>query len=112
MSCCDFDDFLRALTDETRQQILQLLQDGERSVSDLCDHFDQQQPTISHHLAVLRQANLVTTRQEGKWVYYQANQECVAECCQEIVNRFIQVQPPDRCIPPTSGTTHTVISNM
>ncbi|MBE2221121.1 MAG: winged helix-turn-helix transcriptional regulator [Anaerolineae bacterium] len=96
MICCDFDDFLRALADETRQQILHLLQNGEMSVSDLCDHFDQQQPTISHHLAVLRQANLVTTRQEGKWVYYQANQACVAECCQEITRRFIPLTLPDR----------------
>lgn len=93
--CCDFDDFLRALADETRQHILHLLRDKEMSVSDLCEHFDQQQPTISHHLAVLRQANLVTTRQEGKWVFYRANQECVAECCQEITRRFIQVTLPD-----------------
>lgn len=94
-TCCDFDEFLRALAGETRQQILQLLQSGEMSVSDLCDHFDQRQPTISHHLAVLRQANLVTTRQEGKWVFYRANQECVAECCQEITRRFIQVTLPN-----------------
>lgn len=90
IACCDLDNFLRAIADETRQQILQLLQSGELSVSDLCAHFDQQQPTISHHLAVLRQANLVTARHEGKWVYYQANQDCVAECCQEIMHRFIR----------------------
>ena len=95
MNCCDLDDFLRAMADETRQQILHLLQGGAMSVSELCAHFNQQQPTISHHLAILRQANLVTTRQEGKWVYYQANQGCVVECCQEIAQRFIQVAPPD-----------------
>jgi ArsR family transcriptional regulator, arsenate/arsenite/antimonite-responsive transcriptional repressor len=90
MNCCDLDDFLRAMADETRQQILHLLQGGAMSVSELCAYFDQQQPTISHHLAVLRQANLVITRQEGKWVFYQANQRCVIERCQEIAQRFIQ----------------------
>lgn len=92
--CCNFDDFLKAMADETRQRILHLLQEKELSVTDLCAHFDLTQPTISHHLAVLRQANLVRTRQDGKWVLYQANQDCVAECCQEILARFKIATPP------------------
>ncbi|MFQ5420526.1 MAG: ArsR/SmtB family transcription factor [Anaerolineae bacterium] len=98
VSCCDFEDFLRAIANATRQQILHLLQGGEMSVSDLCAHFDQQQPTISHHLTLLRQANLVTTRHDGKWIYYQANQVCVTECCQEILTRFRVVpQTENKC---------------
>ena len=49
----------------------------------------------AHELAVLRQANLVTARQEGKWVYYQGNQACVIECCEEIAHRFIDTSPLD-----------------
>jgi DNA-binding transcriptional ArsR family regulator len=56
--CCDFDDFVKAMADETRQRILALLQTGEMSVSELNEHFTTTQPTLSHHLAVLRRANL------------------------------------------------------
>ena len=94
VTCCNFDDFLKAMADETRQQILRLLQGRELSVTDLCAHFDLTQPTISHHLAVLRQANLVHTRQDGKWVFYRTNQDCVAECCREILTRFRIATPP------------------
>lgn len=86
--CCSFDDFLRAMADENRQHILSLLQSGEMSVSELQTHFDLSQPTISHHLAVLRRARLVLARREGKYVYYRANPDCVAKQCQEILTRF------------------------
>ncbi len=95
-TCCNFDDFLEAMVNETRQRILYLLQAKELSVTDLCTHFDLSQPTISHHLAVLRQANLVLVRHEGQWVYYRANQGCVAECCQQILAQF---HPPPDCFP-------------
>lgn len=86
--CCDFDDFVKVMADETRQRILTLLQTGEMSVSELKEHFAVTQPTISHHLALLRQANLVLTRRAGKQVFYRANPACVAECCGEILRRF------------------------
>ena len=63
--------FCKALGDETRQRILQILQnDGEKCVSDLVEEFSVSQPTISHHLHFLKQANLVTSRREGKQIYY------------------------------------------
>jgi ArsR family transcriptional regulator len=86
--CCDFDDFLHAMGDENRQRILSMLQGGEMTVSELCAQFELAQPTISHHLAILRQVGLVIPRSEGKWIYYRANPSCVAECCQEILDRF------------------------
>lgn len=88
-ACCDFNDFLHAMADENRQRILSLLQEGEMTVSDLCARFDLTQPTISHHLAILKQARLVIPRIEGKWIYYRANPDCIAECCQEILDRFM-----------------------
>ena len=50
VTCCDFDDFVKAMADETRQRILALLQRGEMSVTELNEHFRLTQPTVSHHL--------------------------------------------------------------
>lgn len=88
----DFDmvAFCKALSDETRQRILEILQtDGEKCVSDLVDAFDVSQPTISHHLHFLKQANLVTSRREGKQIYYRANQENITECCGILFAKFV-----------------------
>ena len=84
----DFDNFLKAMADENRQRILSVLQSGEMCESDIVEQLDLKQPTISHHLAVLRNANLVSTRREGKYVFYRTNPACVTECCGEILKRF------------------------
>ena len=88
LRCCDFDDFVKAMADETRQHILTLLQTGEMSVSELNEHFTTTQPTLSHHLAILRRAHLVSARREGRRTFYRANPACVGECCNEILQRF------------------------
>lgn len=86
--CCDFNDFVKAMADETRQRILTVLQDGEMNETDIVARLDLTQPTISHHLGILRHANLVQARNEGKYVFYRANSTCVTECCGEILSRF------------------------
>jgi DNA-binding transcriptional ArsR family regulator len=88
VTCCDFDDFVKAMADEMRQRILMLLREREMNVGELKDHFPVTQPTISHHLALLRRANLVTARHDGRQTFYRANPICVAECCREILTRF------------------------
>lgn len=91
----DFDvvEFCKALGDETRQRILEILQtDGEKCVSDLVDAFNVSQPTISHHLHFLKQAGLVTTRREGKQIYYRAEQNNITECCGILFTKFIPIQ--------------------
>lgn len=88
VTCCDFNDFVRAIADETRQRILSLLQKDEMNVSEVCERLPLTQPTVSHHLAILHRANLVTSRREGKHVIYRASPACVVECCSEILNRF------------------------
>ncbi len=88
ISCCELDEFLAAMSDETRQHILALLRVREMSVSELTEHFVVTQPTISHHLAILRRAHLVNARREGRQTFYRANPECVAACCREIQTRF------------------------
>ena len=82
-------EFCKALADDTRQRILtMLLEEGEKCVGDIVAEFDMAQPTISHHLSVLKQFNLVTSRKEGKQVFYAINQDNVVECCGKLVAKF------------------------
>ena len=81
-------DFCRALSDETRQSILQVLVEGELCVSDLVAHFSMSQPTISHHLNILKNLGLVNRRKEGKHVYYAIDRDNVIECCGMLVAKF------------------------
>jgi DNA-binding transcriptional ArsR family regulator len=61
----------RLLSDKTRLNILMLLAKGERNVSSLCDELRLPQPTVSHHLGLLRMSNLITNRRDGKQVFYE-----------------------------------------
>ena len=81
-------DFCKALGDETRQKILQMLREEEMCVSDIVEAFDMSQPTISHHLSVLKNLGLVRARKEGKQIYYSINQGNVTECCGMLLTRF------------------------
>ena len=87
-------DFCRALGDETRQRILEMLLEKEMSVSDIVDAFHISQPTISHHLNVLRQLGLVTSRKEGKQVFYATHRDSVMRCCGRLIAKF---DPSDAC---------------
>jgi len=81
-------EFCKALADETRQQILEMLLEGEMRVGDIVDAFSMSQPTISHHLNVLRQFGLVSNRKEGKHVFYAINRDNVVECCGRLIAKF------------------------
>lgn len=60
----------RLLSDPTRLRILLLLAEDERNVSDLCRRLRMPQPTVSHHLGLLRMGELVNTRRSGKEIFY------------------------------------------
>ncbi len=81
-------DFCKALADDTRQQILEMLLEREMPVGDIVDAFAMSQPTISHHLSVLKQFGLVTSRKEGKQVFYAINRNNVIECCGQLIAKF------------------------
>jgi ArsR family transcriptional regulator len=81
-------EFCRALADDTRQRILVMLIDGEKCVSDIVAEFSMTQPTISHHLGVLKQFKLVTSRKEGKLVFYDINRDNLVECCGMLMAKF------------------------
>ncbi len=71
-----------ALADATRLRILELLkQETELCVSDIAGHFDIKQPSISHHLDVLKRVGLVTSEKRGREVYYRVNPEAILDCC-------------------------------
>jgi DNA-binding transcriptional ArsR family regulator len=61
---------LRLLSDPTRLNILMLLARGERNVTSLCDELKLPQPTVSHHLGLLRMSNVIVNRRSGKQVFY------------------------------------------
>ena len=81
-------EFCKALADETRQRILEMLLEKEMCVSDIVAAFKTSQPTISHHLNLLRRLGLLTARKEGKQVYYAANRDHVTRCCGRLIARF------------------------
>ena len=64
---------LRLLADETRLSILQILAQGERNVGSLGQELRLSQPTVSHHLGLLRSQSIVSTRRSGKMVFYSLN---------------------------------------
>ena len=59
-----------ALGDKTRLRLLALMADGPVAVGFLADRLNESQPKVSRHLAYLRNAGMVTTSRDGKWVYY------------------------------------------
>ena len=81
-------EFCKALGDETRQRILEMLLEKEMSVSDITEAFSMAQPSISHHLSVLKRFGLVTSRKEGKHVFYAINRDNVVECCGRLIAKF------------------------
>jgi ArsR family transcriptional regulator len=77
---------LTALADPTRLQIVELLacQEEPLCVCDIQGHFTLGQPTISHHLRVLREAQLVTWEKRGLWVHYALNRPVLAQVTEHL----------------------------
>ncbi len=63
----------RALNDQTRRDILDLLKKRDLTAGEIADRFNISKPSISHHLDILKQADLVTSVKEGQFIYYSLN---------------------------------------
>ena len=63
----------KALADPTRREILRLLGNGEMSAGDLAEKFDMTKPSMSHHFAILKEADLVVCRRNGQQLIYSLN---------------------------------------
>lgn len=81
-------DFCKALADPTRQKILEILLQGEKTVTEIVEDFNLSQPTISHHLELLSRYGLLVSRKEGKQVYYATDQAKVTWCCGRLMSKF------------------------
>jgi DNA-binding transcriptional ArsR family regulator len=69
----------KALADPTRREILALLRRGEQTAGALAEEFDMTKPSMSHHFAVLREADLITSRREGQQIWYALNTTVVQD---------------------------------
>ena len=63
----------KALNDETRRQIVELLKEREMNAGEIADEFNISKPSISHHLDILKRADLITSEKKGQFVEYSLN---------------------------------------
>jgi DNA-binding transcriptional ArsR family regulator len=76
-----FTKYFKAFGDQSRLRILTLLTSGEKTVNDIAEKVKLSQPTVSRHLAILREAGIVTDRRDKQRVYYSINRQSVENCC-------------------------------
>ena len=65
----------KAFCDENRLQILEMLRSGEKCACKLLDDLKISQSTLSHHMKILCESGIVTSREEGKWTHYQISRQ-------------------------------------
>ena len=76
----------KALNDSTRREILEILKEGDLTAGEIAERFRISKPSISHHLDLLKQAELVTSVKEGQFIYYSLNTTVM----DEMLKWFIQ----------------------
>lgn len=74
-----FQETFKALSDPTRREIVTLLKDGRMSAGEIVSHFSSTNATISHHLSVLKQADLISDEKIGKYIFYELNTSVIDE---------------------------------
>lgn len=79
----------KALNDQTRRDILELLKDSDLTAGEIADHFDISKPSISHHLDLLKQAGLIEAAKNGQFITYSLNTTVV----DEILKWVMQLAP-------------------
>ncbi|MCX7694883.1 MAG: autorepressor SdpR family transcription factor [Caloramator sp.] len=77
----------KALADPTRRKIIMLLKDGDLTAGEIAEHFNMTKPSISHHLSILKQADLVSDERKGQNIYYSLN----TTVFQELINWFFEI---------------------
>lgn len=68
-----FNEVFKALSDKTRRKILELLKEEDRTAGEIAEYFNITKASISHHLSILKQANLISDEREGQFIYYSLN---------------------------------------
>ena len=77
------------MNDGTRREILEMLKNGDMTAGDIADKFDMTKPSISHHLDLLRQADLVLSVKRGQFIHYSLNMTVM----DEVFAWFLQFKP-------------------
>lgn len=97
----DIVSIFKALSEPLRVQVIELLREQEMCVCDLCDRLDVTQSKLSFHLKTLREAGLVRSRQQGRWIYYRLNLSRLVELEQYLADfRCYSPMLPARICPP------------
>lgn len=74
-----FHQTFKALSDNTRREILHLLKGGPMTAGEIGQHFKVSGATVSHHLSILREAELILDDKQGRFIYYELNMSVVDE---------------------------------
>jgi len=95
MEYADYAGVMKALSDETRLRILDMLSCGQMCACNILEAFDITQPTLSYHMKILTEAGLITGVRDGAWMRYSIHMENV-----EALKRFITelTSPKEDCI--------------
>lgn len=80
-------EIIKALSDPTRLKILHLLEHGEMCVCEIISVLDKPQPTISHHLNILKKAGFLKYRKEGVWIHYKLSKTGIIKDLSKLINR-------------------------
>lgn len=80
------DQVFKALKDATRRQILQLLREGDLTAGEIADQFDMSKPSISHHLDLLKRADLVSVERRGQFLHYRLNTTVVEDLLRWVID--------------------------
>lgn len=74
-----FQETIKAISDPTRREILNLLKEGPMSAGEIGEHFETSGATLSHHLSILKEAGLILDERDGKYIYYELNMTVLDE---------------------------------
>lgn len=80
------DQVFKALKDGTRRQILQLLREGDLTAGQIADEFSISRPSISHHLDILKRADLISVERKGQFLHYRLNTTVVEELLRWVID--------------------------
>ena len=84
---CYMSKVFKALSDKTRREILKLLNNKDMNAGEIAQHFDMSKPSISNHLDILREAELISSEKKGQFVIYSINTSVI----QEVLGNFLEI---------------------
>jgi DNA-binding transcriptional ArsR family regulator len=86
----DIGKVFKAIADATRRHILNLLREGELTAGEIAEKFRLTKPAISHHLSILKEANLAAERREGQHIIYSLCEDSMLEVWDDFLAKFCQ----------------------